>query len=168
MMPPIEYVIAGQTHPKVLAHEGEVYRDSLRALVVDLGLQHRVTFEDEYLDAAQLAARVASADLVLLPYDSRNQVTSGVLVEAIAAGKPVVATAFPHAVELLGDGAGVVVAHADPVAIAGGLHDALGWLDSSDRPSSHAPAPGTSWPEVALRYQELARLLTTHRVELSA
>ncbi len=49
--------------------------------------------------------------MVLLPYDSTDQVTSGVLIEAVAAGKPVVATRFPHAVELLGDGAGIVVPH---------------------------------------------------------
>ena len=39
--------------------------------------------------------------MVVLPYDSHEQVTSGVLIEAVAAGVPVVATAFPHAVELL-------------------------------------------------------------------
>ncbi len=44
--------------------------------------------------------------------------TSGVLVDAIAAGRPVVATAFPHAVELLSSGAGLVVDHDDPDAMA--------------------------------------------------
>jgi glycosyltransferase involved in cell wall biosynthesis len=38
---------------------------------------------------------VRRADVILLPYDSRDQVTSGVLVEAVAAGKPVIASAFP-------------------------------------------------------------------------
>ena len=33
MIPPIEYVIAGQTHPKVLAHEGERYREALQQLI---------------------------------------------------------------------------------------------------------------------------------------
>ena len=44
---------------------------------------------------------IRSADVVLLPYDSAEQVTSGVLIEAVAAGKPVVATQFPHAREVL-------------------------------------------------------------------
>lgn len=173
-VPPVHYVVSGQTHPKVIAHEGEAYRDSLHALVSELGLQDRVTIEDEYLDAAQLAARVGSADLVLLPYDSRNQVTSGVLVEAIAAGKPVVATAFPHAIELLREGTGVVVAHEDPAAIAAGIRTTLeraGSLKANGAPAeatAPAPAPGTTWAEVALKYRELAALLTTHRVELSA
>ena len=55
---------------------------------------------------------------MVLPYDSTQQVTSGVLVEAIAKGRPVVATAFPHAVELLSSGAGIVVNHQDQDALA--------------------------------------------------
>jgi glycosyltransferase involved in cell wall biosynthesis len=45
-------------------------------------------------------------------------VTSGVLVEALAAGKPVVATAFPHAVELSPTGAVAVVEHEAPGQLA--------------------------------------------------
>ena len=54
----------------------------------------------------------------ILPYDSTEQVTSGVLTEAVAAGKPVIATTFPHAREQLSDGGGILVAHADPAGIA--------------------------------------------------
>ena len=43
------------------------------------------------------------------------------LIEAVAAGKPVVATRFPHAVELLGDGAGILVPQQDPAAMAAAL-----------------------------------------------
>ena len=69
---------------------------------------------------------------MLLPYDSREQVTSGVLIEAVAAGEPVVATAFPHAVELLADGAGLLVGRSDPAAIASGA--ATGCSPSRDWP----------------------------------
>ena len=68
-----------------------------------------VRFDSSYLDEAALTRLIRRADVVLLPYDSREQVTSGVLVEAVAAGKPVVATAFPHAVEMLCSGAGLLV-----------------------------------------------------------
>ena len=60
-----------------------------------MGLDDVVEFDDRYLDTDALAVAVRQADLVVLPYESTEQVTSGVLVEAIAAGKPVVATAFP-------------------------------------------------------------------------
>ena len=83
-----------------------------------------VTFDDTYRDLASLTELIQSADLVVLPYDSRDQVTSGVLVDAVAAGRPVVSTAFPHAVELLASGAGIVVPQRDPVAL--GPRDPLG------------------------------------------
>ena len=75
-------------------------------------------FDETYRDVPDLMRLVAASTVVVLPYDSRDQVTSGVLVDAIAAGRPVIATAFPHAVELLSGGAGIVVPHANPVAMA--------------------------------------------------
>ena len=107
------YLIAGATHPNVRAASGESYRDGLVDLVRRLGLEDVVEFDDRYLDRKSLARLVRSADLVVLPYASVEQVTSGVLVEAIAAAKPVVATEFPHAVELLSEGAGITVPHGD-------------------------------------------------------
>ena len=81
-------------------------------------MSHAVDFQDAYHDQATLGALIRSADVVVLPYDSVEQVTSGVLIEAVAAGVPVVATAFPHAVELLTDGPGLVVPHRNPRALS--------------------------------------------------
>ena len=78
------------------------------------GVADSVCFDAGYRSVASLNALAQSAAAVVLPYDSTDQVTSGVLVDAIASGRPVVATAFPHAVELLGSGAGIVVDHDDP------------------------------------------------------
>ena len=163
LRPAPRYVVAGQTHPKVLLREGEAYRDRLRAQARRAGVQSTVHFDGRYRDAAALAELVASADIVLLPYDSTEQVTSGVLIEAVAAGKPVVATGFPHAVELLADGAGVVVAHRDPVAIAAALRTVLTHHELAAT-MSHAgacAAPQVRWPAVAARYCALAAELIT-------
>jgi len=103
----VRYTIAGETHPKVRARSGEAYRRSLQDRAVRLGVLDLVRFDDRYLAPRALARLVRSAGTVLLPYDSAEQVTSGVLIEAVAAGKPVVATGFPHAVELLSGGAGL-------------------------------------------------------------
>ena len=73
-----------------------------------------MSFDAGYRGLDALADLIASASVVVLPYDSPDQVTSGVLVDAVAAGRPVVATAFPHAVELLASGAGIVVPRRDP------------------------------------------------------
>ena len=89
------YVVAGQTHPKVVAAQGEHYRHQLQDQSRALGVADRVCFDSSYRDWESLRALVRSVDVVLLPYDSRDQVSSGVLVEAIASGKPVVADAIP-------------------------------------------------------------------------
>ncbi len=112
------YLVAGQTHPKVLAAHGESYRQDRIEQAERYGISSSVSFDADYRDVASLTALIQSSKVVVLPYDSKDQVTSGVLVDAIAAGRPVVATAFPHAVELLSSGAGIVVDHDDPDAMA--------------------------------------------------
>ena len=163
--PSPRYVIAGQTHPKVHAREGEAYRDRLREQVRRLDLEASVTFDDRYRDNAGLAQLVGSADVVLLPYDSTDQVTSGVLIEAVAALKPVVATRFPHAVELLTDGAGLLVGHKDPAAITEALSIVLTRADVAAGMTrvAAATAPGLLWPAVAQAYRELASSLVSAR-----
>ncbi len=117
-----------------------------------------VTFDDGYRDLMSLTELIQSADLVVLPYDSRDQVTSGVLVDAVAAGRPVVSTAFPHAVELLGSGAGIVVPQRDPVALGRAIRSVLTdpGLAASMEAEARRLAPGLAWPAVARRYVELA------------
>ncbi len=157
----LEYVVAGQTHPKVLAHAGESYRESLTALIGELGLQETVSLDGRYLDDGELTELVNSADIVLLPYDSRDQVTSGVLAEAVAAGLPVVATGFPHAVELLARGAGVIAAHQDPHSMAEALRSILTGSEVAQHMHEAAlrDTEMTSWPDVAERYRVLAAAL---------
>lgn len=165
MLPRPEYVVVGKTHPKVLAHAGEAYRESLEQIVAHLHLENVVTFVDEYLDAHQLARYVDSADVVLVPYDSKDQVTSGVLVEAVAAGKPVISTRFPHAVELLQNGAGVIVDQQDATQIADAIRGILGHAGRAAEMSAAASrvSVGTGWPEVAQQYWQLAEsILTVH------
>ncbi|HET7566822.1 MAG TPA: glycosyltransferase [Gaiellaceae bacterium] len=165
LRPAPRYVIAGQTHPRVLETAGEEYRDSLRALAESLGVGERVQFENVYADTRALLARVRDADVVLLPYRSREQVVSGVLVEAIASGKPVVATRFPHAEELLGAGSGLLVPHEDAGAIADALRRLLGDRTLALRATAIArtQARGLAWDRVGARYYELAGLLAQGR-----
>ena len=90
----------------------------------------------------ELAELVRQADVVLLPYDSREQVTSGVLIEAVAAGRPVVSTAFPHAIELLADGTGLVVPQRDPAALEAALRRVLSEPGLADDLAEQAGAEG--------------------------
>lgn len=155
------YRIAGQTHPKVLATDGEAYRIGLRALAEDLGVSGDVEIDGRYRGVEELAQLVATADVVLLPYDSREQTTSGVLAEAVAAGKPVIATPFPHAIELLAGGAGAIVGHGDARAIAARLRALLGPDGVVGRAefAAHRRPDDTTWSSVAAQYLLVARSL---------
>lgn len=152
------YRVLGQTHPKVLEHSGEAYREELIARAARLGVADRVEFDNRYLSSADLRGIVADADLVLLPYDSREQVTSGVLIEAVAAGKPVISTGFPHAVELLSGGAGLLVDRQDPAAIAGAVRRVLTEPGLARTMATHARrlAPDLLWSAVGARYRTIA------------
>src|SRR5665647_990866 len=156
--PTPRYSVVGQTHPRVLAAEGERYRESLQATAASLGVSSYVEFDNAYYDTPSLLRRVREADIVLLPYRSREQVVSGVLVEALAAGRPVVATRFPHAQELLSEGSGILVPHDDPAAIAAALHRLL----TDPALAAHAAAVARkqaqsfSWDAVGVRYVDLA------------
>jgi glycosyltransferase involved in cell wall biosynthesis len=152
------YVIAGRTHPKVLAYEGDVYRQMLKQRVIDNDVSEMVVFDNSYRDLPSLNQLISSADVVVLPYDSVDQATSGVLVDAIAAGRPVIATAFPHAVELLSEGAGLVVGHRDPDAISRALRRTICEPKFAEKMHLEARriAPSLSWDAVATQYLELA------------
>ncbi len=155
------YLIAGRTHPKVLAAEGEEYRHARTEQAQRTGVAGSVFFDAAYRDRSSLAALVQSSAVVVLPYDSTDQVTSGVLVDAIASGRPVVATAFPHAVELLGSGAGIVVGHDDPGALSSALRQVLTdpRVAGSMAAEARRLAPTMAWPVVAKAYLRLAQRL---------
>ena len=162
------YLVAGQTHPKVLAVHGESYRRARMAQAERHGLSSSVVFDADYRDVAALTSLIQSSKVVVLPYDSRDQVTSGVLVDAIAAGRPVVATAFPHAVELLSSGAGLVVDHDDPDAMALALRRILTRPELAAQMAAEASrlAPSLGWSMIAGEYLRLADRLLTERMSL--
>ena len=152
------YTVAGRTHPKVIERHGEAYRASLHRLGAELGVAHAVDYQGIYHDEAALGNLIRSADVVVLPYDSTEQVTSGVLVEAVAARIPVVATTFPHAVELLTDGPGLLVPHKNPRALATAIRKVLTQPSVAAGLTQRAGERSADlrWSAVAARYQELA------------
>lgn len=158
----LHYTVAGVTHPNVLANHGDVYRNGLIERTFARRVAPSVTFDATYRDLDELTAFVARSSLVVLPYDSREQVTSGVLVDAVALGRPVIATAFPHATELLSSGAGIVVAHQDPSALAAAIRSVLDDRELLPAMAAEARriAPTLRWSAVAEKYARLADLVS--------
>jgi glycosyltransferase involved in cell wall biosynthesis len=152
----------------VLAAHGESYRHARIEQAKRHGISSSVDFDDDYRDVAALTTLIQSSKVVVLPYDSKDQVTSGVLVDAIAAGRPVVATAFPHAVELLASGAGLVVDHDDPDAMARALRRVLTRPELAASMAAEASrlAPSLGWTVVAGEYLHVGRGLLSERMAL--
>jgi glycosyltransferase involved in cell wall biosynthesis len=161
------YRIVGRTHPVVARRYGSAYRRRLEDLVRSHGLEDVVEFVDRYLDDEMLYRFVASSDLVVTPYETIEQLTSGVLVDAVAAGRPVVATRFPHAIEMLEGGAGLVVDH-EPSALATGLRTLMEDDQVYGRAIERAAARSSeiSWMSGAQRYADLVRRLIPARVSI--
>lgn len=152
----VEYVVSGATHPNVLRDSGDRYRHGLMALARRRNVDDLVRFDAHYRSREEQDQLLQSASLVLLPYDSREQVTSGVLVEALAAGKPIIATRFPHASEL-GDCGGIaLVDHERPEQIDDAAAEILGNPACHDRMRSAAWLEGLrhDWDIVASRFSD--------------
>lgn len=162
--PSIRYRIVGRTHPMVAKRQGFAYRDSLRQLIEDLGVRDHVEFVGRYVDDRELCRLVRESDVVVVPYDNEDQVSSGVITEAIGMGRPVVATRFPYSQEMLSDGSGIVVDH-DVDSLAVGVRELLGnpvTYRQAARAASLRSAV-LSWDSVSLRYARVIRSLAPVR-----
>jgi glycosyltransferase involved in cell wall biosynthesis len=110
-------------------------RATLDARARDLGLDGAVRFHGlESRDA--VARRMAESDLFVLP--SRVETFGVALVEALAAGLPVVATDVGVAGEVVDERAGVIVPAGDADALAAGIDRALEGLAGFDPAGSSA------------------------------
>lgn len=112
------YRIVGATHPHLLAHEGEAYRERLRALAEARGVAGSLRWDNRFLEEGELLDQLAAADIYVSPYRNPLQITSGTLAYAAGLGKAIVSTPYPHARELLADGRGTLVDFDDAKGLA--------------------------------------------------
>jgi glycosyltransferase involved in cell wall biosynthesis len=167
--PRATYVVVGATHPDTVAADGEAYRASLVALATSLRLREHVQFIDRFAGRVELIRWLQAADVVVAPYTDTDQGVSGTVATAIGIGRPVVATPFPYAVELLGDGRGILVPEDSPDTLAddsqedftGRLAAAVSRLlaDAETRADmgrrAHEFSREMTWTRVGARYAEL-------------
>ncbi|MGQ7946547.1 glycosyltransferase [Flavobacterium sp. WC2509] len=124
--PDVLFLILGKTHPTVVKHEGEKYRDFLKDRIKQLELQNNVKFVDEYLPLNSLLEYLQLTDVYLFTSKDRNQAVSGTFSYAIASGCPIISTPIPHAVEVLKNGTGIIVDFENPQQLADNVINLLG------------------------------------------
>ena len=149
--PEIVYTIAGRTHPDVSRREGERYRLTLERRVHELGLGDHVEFDDRFLSVDELSDLLAATDVFLTPYASREQIASGALTFALAAGCAVVSTPYWYAQDMLASGAGLLVPFRDPEALANAVCSYIEQPDTLLAARTEAQRIGSTlaWPAVA-------------------
>ncbi|MBY0282706.1 MAG: glycosyltransferase family 4 protein [Sphingomonas sp.] len=151
--PKAHYMVLGATHPNLVAHEGEAYRDRLKALAVDRGVADHVTFIDFFVEHEELIDFLQAADIYATPYVNPAQITSGTLSYAVGVGKAVVSTPYVHATEILADGHGILVDFADSAAFARAIIALLDSDSEREALSARAYARGRTmlWPCLATK-----------------
>ncbi len=152
--PDVVYVVLGATHPRLIAREGERYRQSLEQLAAARGVSDHVIFCNRFVSAEELTEFIAAADIYVTPYLHEGQITSGTLAYVFGGGNAVVSTPYWHAQELLADGRGILVPFRDPDAIADGV---CTFLDDSvrlarTRREAYQCGRSMVWPAIAQRY----------------
>ncbi|WP_456831112.1 glycosyltransferase family 4 protein [Deinococcus sp. UYEF24] len=151
------YLILGATHPHVLKHEGERYREELWALARELGVEGNLRMDNRFVTQEDLERYLAAADIYLTPYPNPAQITSGTLAYAVGNGKAVVSTPYWYAEELLADGRGLLVPFHDPQPMAQAITGLLDDPQSRRELGHRAGAFGEAmqWPRVAAAYLEV-------------
>ncbi len=156
--PEVRYEVVGATHPNLVRREGEQHRRMLVDLARELGVEEHVRFVDRFVEQEELLDMLQAADIYVTPYLNMAQVTSGTLSYAFAVGKPIIATPYVHAREILGDGQGILVPPSDSSALASAALDLLNddELRSNIGRAAYEDGRAMLWPSVV--EQSLAQL----------
>src|SRR5947208_2489826 len=119
--------------------------------VLELDLAEHVEFDDRFLSIDELSDLLSATDIFLTPYGNREQIASGALTFAIAAGCAVVSTPYWYAQDMLASGAGVLVPFRDSEALVDAVCRYVERPDMLMAARAEAKRIGSTlaWPAVA-------------------
>jgi len=131
---------------------------ALRQLADKLGVSKRVAFLGTVPEPI-LPSIYSSADVVVLPSISRREAFGIVLLEAMASGKPVIASDIPGVRDVVDDGrTGYLVPPRDPASIARALTHILSEPKIARRLGAEARAKATryyDWNTISITYEKI-------------
>lgn len=155
------YIILGSTHPNILREEGESYRHFLQDQVTALGATERIKFIDCFASETLLKSYLSACDMFVTPYPNENQISSGTLSFALAAGTAVLSTPYWYARDVLQGDRGLLFPFGDAKSLANHIGELL-----SDRAKlvtyrTRAKQFGAtmSWKNIAKEHHDLVTSL---------
>ncbi len=151
------FLIIGKTHPTIVKNEGEKYRDMLIAMVDKLHLNNNVRFINQFLPLPDLLEYLQLTDIYLFTSKDPYQAVSGTFSYAISCGCPIISTPIPHAREVLGKDAGLIIDFNNPTQLSDAVSTLLG--DEQKRKNMisnglHCMA-STAWENAAIAHAML-------------
>lgn len=151
------YYILGQTHPAIKKESGEDYRESLEAMVENLGISDNAVFVNAYLTKAEIVRYLKLSDIYLTPYLNRDQAVSGTLAYAAGYGRVIISTPYSYAKEMLSQGRGLLAKFRDPESIASCIEYVLDHPEEKEKMEMRTLEKGKTmtWQNVAGQYQAL-------------
>jgi glycosyltransferase involved in cell wall biosynthesis len=118
VLPDSIYLVIGQTHPNLIENEGESYRDYLKQLIIENGLQENVRLINEYVPTHTLMEYLALTDVYLFTSRDPHQAVSGTFLYAMGSGCPIISNSFVLAKEMLDETTGVILRTDSPEELA--------------------------------------------------
>ena len=163
----VVYIVAGATHPHVLRREGDRYRDGLKSLAKEVGVESQVIFHHRFASPEEMAEFIGAADIYITPYRHEAQVVSGTLAYALGAGKAIISTPYWHAIELLDDRRGALVPFQNSEAIAQKTIELLDTpaIRHAMRKRAYVFARAMTWKTVAHGYMESFSRVRSDRMD---
>ncbi|MBK9108856.1 MAG: glycosyltransferase [Saprospiraceae bacterium] len=161
----VMFLIIGKTHPGVVQHEGEQYRNQLEQKVDALNLRAHVKFINSYLPLQQLLEYLQLTDIYLFTSKDPEQAVSGTFSYAMSCACPIISTPIPHAKEVLREDTGIIIDFQNSGQLAQGVkylldNEPLRKEFSSNTLQRIVP---TSWENSSMAYARLMQKVVGRR-----
>ncbi len=164
----ITYMIVGEHHPALDRKVRELYKEKIDGLVKELGVSRNVRFVERYLSNKDMIRHFLATDVCAVTNMNPDQISSGVLSQAIGCGRSIVATKFAHATEALSNGRGLFVEFGDPEDIAEKINLLVADAELRKTLSHrvHVYGRALTWDQIARRYFNVFAQVREPQVQL--
>ena len=164
------YIILGQTHPNLIAKEGEKYREYLQQLIEENHLQKNVRLVNEYVPVEKLMEYLALTDIYLFTSKDPNQAVSGTFLYAMSAGCAIISNSFVLAYEMLDADTGIILKTNDEHELAEKAIDLLGneRLRKQMGQRAFIKTRNSTWQRVSKKHAEIFFSMLTAGIQSNA